>query len=39
VAWGLSRRGRPWWAVATLAGVVLAGLLIIASIIGPDAFQ
>lgn len=35
VAWGLYRRGRPWWAVATLSGVVLAGLLAMLAILGP----
>jgi len=35
VAWGLYRRGQPWWAVAALAGVVLAGLLAMFVILGP----
>ncbi len=39
VAWGLYRRGRPWWAVATLAGVVIAGLHVMIAILGPNAFQ
>ena len=37
VAWGLYRRGQPGWAVATLAGVVLTGLLAMIAILGPDA--
>jgi len=35
VAWGLYRRDRPWWAVATLAGVVVAGLGVLGSVLGP----
>lgn len=39
VAWGLYRRGRPGWAVAMLAGVVLAGLLAIVAILGPGSLS
>ena len=35
VAWGLHCRGRPRWAIATLAGVVLAGLLAVILALGP----
>lgn len=35
-AWGLRRRGRTWWAVATLAAVVLAGLVVFRILLGPE---
>lgn len=39
VAWGLYRRGRALWALVTLSGVVLAGLLALGVILGPDLLQ
>jgi len=35
VAWGLHGRGKTWWAVATLASVVVAGLALLRLMLGP----
>lgn len=35
LAWGLQRRGMTWWALATLAAVVLAGLGVMRFALGP----